>query len=78
MVETQSPRGRYDYGEGLRPQSPASRPAQPGRSAERVSGPRGAPRQRMPSLRELAALVVDGMLVLPRHYRRGMFLDITV
>ena len=35
-------------------------------------------RQRIPSLRQLAALVVNGMLTLPRNYRRGMFLDILV
>lgn len=35
-------------------------------------------RQRIPTLRQLAALVVDGMLTLPRNYRRGMFLDVIV
>ena len=29
-------------------------------------------------MRQLAALVVNGMLMLPRNYRRGMFLDILV
>ena len=35
-------------------------------------------RQRIPTMRQLAALVVNGMLMLPRNYRRGMFLDILV
>ncbi|MDR3518391.1 MAG: hypothetical protein P4M00_21555 [Azospirillaceae bacterium] len=35
-------------------------------------------RQRIPTLRELAALLVDGVLTLPDHYRRGMFLDMFV
>lgn len=38
----------------------------------------GAPaRQRIPSMRQLASLMVNGILTLPRNYRRGMFLDIT-
>lgn len=37
----------------------------------------GSPgRQRIPSLRQLAGLLVNGILTLPRNYRRGMFLDI--
>lgn len=35
-------------------------------------------RQRIPSVRELAALVVNGILTLPRNYRRGMFLDVQI
>jgi len=35
-------------------------------------------RQRFPSMRELAALVVDGVLELPARYRRGMYLDLMV
>jgi hypothetical protein len=33
-------------------------------------------RDRIPTLRQLAGLVVNGILTLPRNYRRGMFLDI--
>ncbi len=33
-------------------------------------------RDRIPTLRQLANLVVNGFLTLPRNYRRGMFLDI--
>ncbi len=37
----------------------------------------GSPaRQRIPSARQLAGLLVNGILTLPRNYRRGMFLDI--
>lgn len=38
----------------------------------------GQGRQRIPSVRELAALVVNGILTLPRNYRRGMFLDVQI
>lgn len=38
----------------------------------------GRGRQRIPTLRELAALVVNGVLTLPRNYRRGMFLDVEI
>jgi len=37
----------------------------------------GPTRQRIPSLRQLASLMVNGILTLPRNYRRGMFLDIS-
>ena len=33
-------------------------------------------RQRIPSARQLASLLVNGILTLPRNYRRGMYLDI--
>jgi len=33
---------------------------------------------RLPTLRQLAALLVGGVLRLPAGYRRGMFLDIIV
>jgi len=33
-------------------------------------------RQRIPSVRQLAGLLINGILTLPRNYRRGMFLDI--
>ncbi|CAK0775702.1 transposase [Azospirillaceae bacterium] len=35
-------------------------------------------RTRIPTLQQLASLLIDGILVLPRNYRRGMFLDILV
>ncbi|WP_448206151.1 hypothetical protein [Azospirillum sp. sgz302134] len=35
-------------------------------------------RQRIPSVRELASLLVNGILTLPRNYRRGMYLDVQV
>lgn len=38
--------------------------------------PMGRPGNRWPNARELAALIVDGMLRLPARYRRGMFLDV--
>ena len=75
MVETR-PTGRSGL-EPLRPESAGERVlpgAVPGRAT--IQHPRS--RQRIPTLRQLAALVVNGMLVLPRNYRRGMFLDITV
>jgi len=79
MAGPQPPRSRLDYNDGLRPATgPGSRPALPGRPTQPASGSRPAGRQRIPTLRELAALVVDGMLTLPRNYRRGMFLDIMV
>lgn len=40
--------------------------------------PGSGQRQRIPTLRQLASLVVDGILMLPRNYRRGMFLDVLV
>lgn len=46
-----------------------------GRSGD-VAAPPG--RQRIPTMRQLAALVVNGILTLPRNYRRGMYLDIIV
>lgn len=33
-------------------------------------------RQKIPTARQMAELVVDGLLTLPRNYRRGMFLDV--
>lgn len=46
-----------------------------GRSGEITSAPG---RQRIPTMRQLASLVINGILTLPRNYRRGMFLDIIV
>lgn len=42
--------------------------------SERSAG--GGHRDRIPTLRQLASLVVNGILRLPQNYRRGMFLDI--
>lgn len=75
MVETR-PTNR-SITDGVRPELPGGR-ALPG-SAPRPSDPAVArSRQRIPTLRQLASLVVNGLLTLPRNYRRGMFLDITV
>jgi hypothetical protein len=38
--------------------------------------PMGRPGNRWPNAKELAALIVDGMLRLPARYRRGMYLDV--
>ena len=53
-------------------------PALPGLPPARTAPGAGRGRQRIPTMRQLAALVVNGMLMLPRNYRRGMFLDILV
>ncbi|MGQ9368543.1 hypothetical protein [Azospirillum sp. ST 5-10] len=52
-------------------------PAGPGGRAARIGevGGRGG---RIPTVRQLANLIVNGFLTLPRNYRRGMFLDIVV
>jgi len=75
MVDTR-PTGRAGT-EGIRPDAPGGRAA-PGLPPARPDTPHPRSRQRIPSLRQLAALVVNGMLTLPRNYRRGMFLDILV
>ncbi|MEA1649736.1 hypothetical protein UAJ10_12015 [Nitrospirillum sp. BR 11164] len=36
------------------------------------------PGNRWPSARELAGLMVNGILTLPARYRRGMFLDVLI
>lgn len=38
----------------------------------------GGIRGRIPTVRELASLVVNGILTLPRNYRRGMYLDVQI
>jgi len=63
--------------ESLRPELSRGR-AQAGGAVVRGDGIGEPGRQRIPSLRQLAALVVNGVLTLPRNYRRGMFLDIWV
>ena len=62
----------------VRPDAGGGRPAVPARPAEPVTG-RPAPRgMRIPTLKQLASLIVDGVLTLPRNYRRGTYLDILV
>ena len=46
---------------------PAARPATAGKW-----------RDRWPTAKEIAALLVNGILTLPARYRRGMFLDVIV
>ena len=75
MVETR-PTGRTGS-EGIRPEIPTDRPLPPPIRGGGEPG-RTRTRQRIPTMRQLAALVVNGMLTLPRNYRRGMFLDIVV
>ncbi|HYH37917.1 hypothetical protein [Azospirillum sp. TSO22-1] len=61
----------------IRPDGGGARALSAGRGGGRV-GEVGTPgRQRIPSVRQLASLMVNGILTLPRNYRRGMFLDIT-
>ena len=76
MVDNTRPtdRARID---GVRPESPGERATSvPALGGSVPANPRS--RQRIPTIRQLAALVVNGMLMLPRNYRRGMFLDILV
>ncbi|MFP5511515.1 MAG: hypothetical protein ACLGJC_00270 [Alphaproteobacteria bacterium] len=75
MVETRRTGDRSN--EPIRPDPGGGRvPAAGARARADGVVPQG--RQRIPSLRELAALVVNGVLTLPRNYRRGMFLDVQV
>ncbi|MGF7208557.1 hypothetical protein GGE65_003149 [Skermanella aerolata] len=48
-----------------------------GRSVEEAR-PRRSHSGRVPTLKQLASLVVDGVLTLPPYYRRGMYLDLLV
>lgn len=75
MVETRRTGDRSN--EPIRPDSGGGRVPAAGARA-RAEGVVAQGRQRIPSLRELAALVVNGVLTLPRNYRRGMFLDVQV
>ncbi|HYH18553.1 MAG TPA: hypothetical protein VD995_08030 [Azospirillum sp.] len=59
---------RTDVGGGRVP------PSGPPGGAGRVGG--AGNRQKIPTVRQLASLVVNGILTLPRNYRRGMFLDV--
>jgi hypothetical protein len=40
--------------------------------------PRRSHSGRVPTLKQLASLLVDGVLTLPPYYRRGMYLDLLV
>ncbi|AWU96400.1 hypothetical protein [Azospirillum ramasamyi] len=75
MVETRRTGDRSN--EPIRPDPGGGRVPAVGARA-RADGIATQGRQRIPSLRELAALVVNGVLTLPRNYRRGMFLDVQV
>ncbi len=62
----------------VRPEPGRGRAASPKAPAEPLPGgpaPRGF---RIPSPRQLASLIVDGILTLPRGYRRGTYLDLLV
>ncbi|WP_207462706.1 hypothetical protein [Azospirillum sp. SYSU D00513] len=74
MVETRRTGDRAN--DLIRPDGGGGRllPAGPRGRADAVQGGR----QRVPTLRQLAGLVVNGILTLPRNYRRGMFLDVIV
>ncbi len=78
MVETRRTGDRSN--EPIRSEVGGGRVASPGAAAgirnraEQVGGGR----QRIPTVRELASLVVNGILTLPRNYRRGMYLDVQV
>jgi hypothetical protein len=59
------------------PVQPEPRPAS--RRAPEALPERAAPRgMRIPTLRQLAGLLVDGVLTLPHDYRRGRYLDLLV
>lgn len=78
MSDPYERRGRI---EGQRPSGPIGRSGwdvghEPGRRPE--SPGRTAFRPRVPTVKQLAELMVGGILRLPRNYRRGMYLDIFV
>jgi len=60
---------RTDNGGGAR--APAGRSVEEPRPRRSHSG-------RVPTLKQLASLLVDGILTLPTYYRRGMYLDLLV
>ena len=69
MPRLGDPAIRFDAG-GARTARPRTAEPMPGGSA-----PRG---MRIPTLRQIASLVVDGVLTLPRSYRRGSYLDLLI
>ena len=60
---------RTDGGGSAR--APAGRSVEEPRSRRSHTG-------RVPTVKQLAALLVDGILTLPSYYRRGMYLDLLV
>lgn len=82
MVEAMEPRYKSDMVDTRRTEGAV--PELGRREAGGVGAPRrpgGAVpvhRDRIPTLRQLASLVVNGILRLPMGYHRGMYLDILV
>ncbi len=75
MSDTRGPGGDYrDLRGGGVNAAGRTQPRSGGRGG-RLEVPEGH-RDRWPDLRELASLVVNGILRLPNRYRRGMFMDI--
>ncbi|WP_029008304.1 hypothetical protein [Azospirillum halopraeferens] len=64
--------------EPIQPDSGGGRLAPTGPGARVARAGEVGGRQRIPTVRQLAGLLVNGILTLPRNYRRGMFLDIVV
>lgn len=68
--------GRIGGAGGLPARTAGRRAAAEGREpAPGGPAPRGS---RVPTLRQLASLLVDGVLRLPANYRRGAYLDLIV
>jgi hypothetical protein len=61
----------------VRTDSGGSARASAGRAVEEAR-PRRSHSGRVPTLKQLASLLVDGVLTLPPYYRRGMYLDLLV
>ncbi|MBI1321194.1 MAG: hypothetical protein GC168_19895 [Candidatus Hydrogenedens sp.] len=78
MVETRPPNAWAPawHDDGIRPEATPGGP--PPLPPTVKSQPGQAVRQRIPTMRQLALLVVNGILTLPGNYRRGMYLDIWV
>lgn len=78
---TELPRASLS-GPSVRPETYVDRP--PGGSVSgtvaRANRANQAPahKNRLPTIRELLGLVVNGAIVLPQRYFRGMFLDVVV
>ena len=68
----------------LPPPIPAEPRGDPAQQAPRARAeveearPRRSHSGRVPTLKQLASLLVDGVLTLPPYYRRGMYLDLLV
>jgi hypothetical protein len=74
MIDTRRTGERAN--EPIRPDGGGGRVPASGVRGRTESVQRG--RQRIPTVRELAGLLINGILTLPRNYRRGMFLDVVV